>query len=209
MADKSDITRWLPALKEGDEEAAQRVWEQYYDRLIRLAANNLRALKRRESDEDDIVLSAMNSFFQGARQGRFPRLEDRENLWSLLVVFTIRKVSKERKRQEAAKRAEGKVRGESVFAHAEEEGGGGLNEAVVDREPSPEVAAEIAETLELMLRELRTDELRRIALLKLEGWTNREIAEKLGVVVETVRRKLKLIQARCRRRFDQGDEFDE
>ena len=33
--------------------------------------------RRRMSDEEDVVLSAFNSFYRGAAAGRFPRLEDR------------------------------------------------------------------------------------------------------------------------------------
>jgi DNA-directed RNA polymerase specialized sigma24 family protein len=48
---------------------------------------------------------------------------------------------------------------------------------------------------------LEDDELRAIARLKLEGFTNPEIAERLGVVERTVERRLN----RIRRQWSEGE----
>ena len=84
------ITRCVADLKGGDHAAAQVLWERYFDRLVRLARRRL-AISRRtgaDADEEDAALSAFDSFCAGLAGGRFPRLEDRDDLWGLLVVIT-------------------------------------------------------------------------------------------------------------------------
>jgi DNA-directed RNA polymerase specialized sigma24 family protein len=60
-------------------------------------------------------------------------------------------------------------------------------------EPTPEVAAEFAETVRNLLGSLSED-LRQIALLKMKGHTNHEIAEKIDRSVATVERRLSMIR---------------
>lgn len=57
-------------------------------------------------------------------------------------------------------------------------------------EPTPEFAAQVAEEFQALLNRLTSDELRQVALWKLEGYTNEEIAQKLNVIVRTVERRL-------------------
>ncbi len=93
-----DVTRWIRRLADGDELAAQRIWERYFEDLTRLARKRLAGLPRRAADEEDVALSAMNSFYRGALAGRFPQLSDREDLWKLLVTITARKATAQRRR---------------------------------------------------------------------------------------------------------------
>lgn len=175
--------------------AAQAIWERYYDRLVRLARRNLRDA-RRDADEEDVVQSAFNSFFQAAAKGRFPDIADQTGLWKVLVTITLRKVSKRHRRSTAAKRGGGQVRGESVFGDDVDAGDAnpGIGNAAFSDEPTPEIALEMTETLEVMLRELPGDDLREITLMKLEGFQNKEIAAKLDVVELTISRKLRRIR---------------
>src|SRR5437588_10565585 len=91
MSSEGSVTRWVTALKDGDAAAAQAIWERYHRRLVALARDKLRAARRRTADEEDVVQNAFHSFFAGVSKGRFPRLDDRDNLWRLLVVITARK----------------------------------------------------------------------------------------------------------------------
>ena len=98
-------------------------------------------------------------------------------------------------RQRAVKRGQGKVRGESVFlkiGDADQEQAG--IEQILGHEPTPELANMMAENCEALLSSLDDDSLRDIALLKLEGYTNEEIAAKLECVSRTVERKLERIR---------------
>jgi len=100
-----------------------------------------------------------------------------------------------RRREHAEVRGAGGVRGESVFIKHGDEAApeAGIGE-VLGREPTPELAAMVAENCEQLLAALEDETLQRIAQYKLEGWTTREIAEALGCVRETVERKLKRIR---------------
>src|SRR4051812_25562138 len=75
--------------------------------------------------------------------------------------------------------------------------GGALAEVVGD-EPTPEFAAMVAEECRLRLDSLRDETFRRVALAKMEGYTNQEIAARLGLSLRSVERKLEAIRKRWR-----------
>jgi RNA polymerase sigma factor (sigma-70 family) len=193
--DNDPVTTWLRNLStEGGEEAAQRLWERYFERLIRLARKKLGPGKRRMSDEEDVVLSAFHSFFRRAAAGRFPRLEDREDLWKILVRITVRKAFDHQKHEYRQKRGGGAVRGDSIFrSDGESEGCGGI-EQVMGREPTPEFAAQVVEEYERLLGRLEDDTLREIAILRLESNSVAEIGQQLGCSLRTVKRRLAIIR---------------
>src|SRR6516162_145511 len=91
MSSPGSVTAWIAQLRAGDAAAAQPLWEGYYRRLVGLARQRLLGRPRAAADEEDVALSAFDSFCRGAEQGRFPRLADRDNLWQLLVTITARK----------------------------------------------------------------------------------------------------------------------
>src|SRR5262249_46541864 len=82
------VTHWIGLLKAGQMDAAQKLWECYFSQLVRLARRKLRGRGRAASSGEDVALSAFDSFCRGARQGRFPQLRDRADLWQLLVLLT-------------------------------------------------------------------------------------------------------------------------
>lgn len=193
--DDEAVTMWFRQLTPGgDAAAAQRLWQHYYERLLRLARAKLGSANRRVSDEEDVVLSAFHSFYQAAVTGRFPCLEDRDDLWKLLVVFTARKAIDHLRDCHRQKRGGGEIRGESAFHAGGDDGAGGF-EQVVGTEPTPEFAALMCEQYESLLDQLSDESLRQIALLRLENYTVDEIAEKLHCSVRTVKRRLALIRA--------------
>jgi DNA-directed RNA polymerase specialized sigma24 family protein len=146
----------------------------------------------RAADEEDVALSAFDSFCRGAERGRFPKLHDRGDLWQLLVVLTDRKAIDLVRHERRARRGGGRVRDEGALAGAESSAP--LHD-IADPEPSPEFAAQLAEQCQRLLACLDGDELRSVAQWKLEGYTIEEIAAKLGCVPRTVDRRLRLIRA--------------
>src|SRR5947209_18345668 len=112
MSSPGSVTRWIGQLKAGDHAAAQELWERYSLRLIRLARKKLQGVRRRVADEEDVALSAFDSFCRGAERGRFAQLRDRNNLWPLLVLITARKAFDLGKYQRQKKRRDDLVRGE-------------------------------------------------------------------------------------------------
>jgi len=110
------------------------------------------------------------------------------------VVITARKAVDQMQRRGRQKRGGGRVVGESALLGSDpDQGLGGLDQ-VVGSEPSPEFAAMIAEEHSRLLDALGDDTLRRIALFKMEGYTNEEIRQQLGCALRTVSNKLELIR---------------
>jgi RNA polymerase sigma factor (sigma-70 family) len=195
MSSPESDTYWIGRLQAADPDAAQYLWERYYQRLVRLARKKLQGSRRRVADEEDVALSAFASFCDGAAAGRYPQLHDRQNLWALLVQITVRKAGKLVRQERRKKRGGGQVRGESVFCNPKDSGPEGGLEQIAGREPTPEFAYATAQECQRLLDLLDSPELCAVALWKLEGYTNAEIAAKLGCVEGTVSRKLRMIRS--------------
>ena len=191
---EDEVTCWIAGLSDNDPLAAQRLWDRYYERLVRLAHRKLGDANRRISDEEDVALSAFHSFCQGAAAGRFPRLDDREDLWRLLVTITARKASAHIKREHRQKRGGGLVQGESAFLPRGDVASDAGIDQVVGHEPTPALAAQVAEQFQHLLDCLGDESLRRIAIYKLQGYTNEEIAGEIDCALRTVKRRLAQIR---------------
>jgi len=149
----------------------------------------------RSFDEEDIALSAFHSFCARAGENGFQRLDNRNELWALLATITARRVLMMKRHMMRECRGGGDVRGESAFlapGSPDADPRQGLGN-VVGEAPTPEFAAQMAEEIELLLEKLNDPTLRLIAVARMEGWSNAEIAERLGLTDRTVRRKLKVI----------------
>jgi RNA polymerase sigma factor (sigma-70 family) len=187
VSSDGSVTSWINQLQTGGAQAAQQLWQRYFRRLVGLARLRLRGAPRRMADEEDVALSAFDSFCRGAEQGRFPQLDDRDNLWQLLVVLTARKASNLRRDENRQKRR-GRAAAETAVEQTE-------LEQVIDREPSPAFAAELSDTCRYLLAALDDDTLHAVALAKMEGYTTEEISDTLHCSPRTVERKLGLIRA--------------
>jgi DNA-directed RNA polymerase specialized sigma24 family protein len=196
LMDKGSVTHWIGDLRSTGDAAAQHLWERYFDRLVRLARGKLRARAGGGAAEDaeDAALSAFDSFCRGAAQGRYPRLADRDDLWRLLVVITIRKALDQIRRRNATKRGAGRTVGEADLANGN---GSELGEALdgfAGREPSPELAVLVADEYQRLRSRLGNDSLRLVLDLRLEGYSREEIAARMGSTLKTVTRKLRVIR---------------
>lgn len=138
-----------------------------------------------------MALSAFDSFCRAARAGRFPRLDDRDDLWQVLLVLTDRKAVNLIRHETRERRGGGATRVPT--------GGAGDSTpdavaAVIAAGPPPDVVAEVSEGCARLLGLLTGAGLREVAVWKLEGYTNAEIAGKLGRSIPTVERKLLAIR---------------
>jgi RNA polymerase sigma factor (sigma-70 family) len=181
LPSRGSVTHWLAELKLGHEAAAQQLWNRYFFHLVRLARHRFRGLGR-DADEEDIALSALKSAMLGVQNNRFPDLSDRTGLWPLLVTITARKSINELNRQRAKKRDRGL---EQRLAEDQILAGAG---------PTPEFALMVAEHIDNLVEGLGDEALRTIVALKLQGYTNEEIASKLDVSARTIVRKLHRIR---------------
>jgi DNA-directed RNA polymerase specialized sigma24 family protein len=193
MSPDESVTYWISQLQNGDAAAAQRLWERYFQRLVGLARAKLSGHPRRAADEEDVALSVFRCLCEGAARGRFPYLDDRDDLWRLLFTLTERKASNLARDERRLKRGGGAVLGAGELLRPGDSAAAGLDQ-VAGREPTPEFAAEIAEEYHLLLGRLGDAELQSIAVWKMEGDTAPEIAVRLGVALSTVERRLRLIR---------------
>jgi DNA-directed RNA polymerase specialized sigma24 family protein len=180
--DPGSISRQLIAVKESDDrvvvdDAVKALWERYFDQLVRLARRRLRHLRGAISDEEDVALSAFDSFCRRAADGKFPRLDDRHDLWRILTTIAARKAAE-------VFRKLGPWRQDD-----------GVLDQIIGREPTPELAAAAGDQLRRLLESLPSDSYRAIARKKLEGYTNDEIAAGLGCCTKNVEYKLRNIRA--------------
>jgi DNA-directed RNA polymerase specialized sigma24 family protein len=152
-----------------------------------LARARLRGTSRSTADEEDVALSAFDSFWRRAERGQFPQLADRDDLWQLLFVLTVRKAISLVRHQGRACRDVGRLTALADLSDWDVEG-------LLGPEPTPELAAQMAEEYNGLLARLGDATLRAVAQWKLEGWTNREIAGRLGCVEHTVERKIRSIR---------------
>lgn len=200
------VTQLIAEVKDGDQQAAQAIWERYFQQLASLARRKLAGAPRRAADEEDAALSAFGSMLRGVEVGRFERLDDRDDLWQVLAMLTARKAINQRKREAAQKRGGGQVRGESAFGDVAAEGEGELAgiAAVVDSLPSSATLAEMEDELRRLF-DLLDDDQRQMVLWRLEGYTNREIAQRLDRTNSWVERKFRLVRRQLPRQSTTAD----
>ncbi len=149
---------------------------------------------RKVYDEEDAALSMFRSVCEGMATGRFPELHDRNSLWGLMLVMTTQKISNRHRFDRQQRRDIRRTVTDSVFDY--------LDRSVIDiggtsmasREPTPEFAAEFAETCQTLFDALRDPLLEQVVLLKMEGMTDAEIAAKTDCSRRTVQRRLEIIR---------------
>ncbi|MCP4194137.1 MAG: RNA polymerase subunit sigma-70 [Planctomycetaceae bacterium] len=178
MAAENPSALWIDQLKHGESVAANAVFERYFDRLVGHARQKLLGVSGGMADEEDVALSAFDSFCRAAQRGRFPDLKDRDGILRLLLRMTARKAI-DLRRYELSRL---KVQNEEA-----------LLEAIGDPK-GPELIAIFDEEFRRLLDLLADKGLETLAVAKMQGFTNNEIAEKLDCSLRTVERQLQLIR---------------
>ena len=188
------VTCWLRQLEAGDEDAARLLWERYYRELVELARARFGTTPRRAADEEDVALSVLRCLYEGAARGQFAELVNRGELWQLLAAITGRKVIDQQRHLTQQKRGGGRVRGDSVL-HANDDDRSSMGfDQFRGEAATPEVLAIAAEEFQRLMLLLDDDRLRQIAQCKLEGYTNEEIGQRLGLACRSIERKLQRIR---------------
>jgi DNA-directed RNA polymerase specialized sigma24 family protein len=191
------ITLWIEELRGEDEAAATKLWNHFFLRLYEAARRKLRPDSRRLYDEEDAALSAFNCVCEGIAAGRFPELRDRESLLRLLLVITARKVSRRHRHDQRQRRDVRRTSSHSIFVDgAEDSALAGIHQ-IPSREPTPEFALAFAETCDSLFQSLDDPKLQKIAALRMEGYTDSEIATRLNCARSTVQRRLEIIRREC------------
>jgi RNA polymerase sigma-70 factor (ECF subfamily) len=193
MANTNSFNDVMARLRAGDPLAAREVFERFVDRLIRLAHSKFNAALRHKVDPEEVVQSAYKSFFLRYKAGKL-EVKDWGNLWGLLTMITLRKCMD----RVDYHKAECRDVQREVAAQTGAKGTEPWWEAIA-REPTPDEAAVLAETVEELLRALQPDE-RPILTLSLQGFTTQEISEQLGRPERSVRRLRERVRKELERR---------
>ena len=199
---RSTITEWIDQLRDGRETAAQKLWDHFLEKLTDLVRKRLRHSPKRLSDEEDVVLDACEACFRALKEGRYSDIRSRENLWSLLAVVAERKAIDQIRRN--TKGVDG-LRAPATFSIVSD------SSSILDgveqwpcTEPTPEFAAIFIENLRdrlSLLNEMHSE----VAVLKMQGFSNREISQKIGRSVPSVERYLKKIRAEWSNESEHAD----
>jgi RNA polymerase sigma factor (sigma-70 family) len=177
------ITLWIARLKANDPRAAAVLWEQSAARLLEVARGRLRGVPRRVADEEDVAVKAFTAFLRAVQQGRLPQLDNRDDLWAILLTIVRRQAANQVR--ETARRP---LRGDSALQPA-------------DGPPCEPIAAGLAPDEAVLVQdevrrlfEALDEKLRQIAVWKMEGLSHPEIARELNCSVPTVERRWKEIR---------------
>lgn len=185
--DAGSVTRWLRQMKSGDSVAAQEIWGRYYSQLVRFAEQRLQENPDCAVDGEDLAHSAFRRCCAALMTGRYAELNDREDLWNLLIVYTLNRVRRHFRDSAAQKRQRGQ--GEVIELSGEL--------ALYDLQ-QPETATVMSDLLAFWMERLDaedpTGELREIALMRMDHRTADEIARALQRRKTVVLQKIQLIR---------------
>ena len=183
------VTIWIEAAKQGNDIAAQKLFERYFERLAYVSRNRV-SRKRRVEDEDDAAIVSLNTLLTGLSEGRFPQVNDRTSLWPLLIDIVIKNSKQQVRREFTAKRGGGNVEGESVFINASE-GHLQIADFAVDK-ISEQESIELADLIQHARAKLTEDD-RAVFDLKLEQRSNRDVARLLGRPSRSIDRRVESV----------------
>lgn len=176
------VERW----RDGDEEAAGIIYSRYIQRMMRVVGGKIPDSMRARVHPEDVVQSVFRTVFRRMQNGEFTFSDD-DDLWKLLVTVALNKARKQTTKNLAARRSINRETqlseltvDESLLQHLS--GQPNISDVVAFRETLDGVLAQLDETGA------------NIVQLRLEGFTQDEIAARLGITDRTVRRKLTTIR---------------
>ncbi|MDR0337375.1 MAG: hypothetical protein LBI18_09820 [Planctomycetaceae bacterium] len=207
----SNLKLLLDAVQNQNQEAFEQFWHLHFDRLTTLARRKMSQVNKRVSDEEDIAISALNSFYNGLAEKRFHSIQGNNELWKILATIVCRKISKQKRGEFTQKRGGGQVRGESFFnagpatEQVNERAGFGN---VAGTTTTPYLEVEFLDTCKKLYEILDDESIRNVARLTMEGYSIDEIAAELGCVRRTVERKLKIIREKWKQEIENNESSD-
>ena len=194
------ITHWIDVLKRGDDESIDPSWDRYFDRLVRLASRRLGSVSAPRDDEpvpdeadEELTISLVDSLCGGAAAGRFDHLQGRDELWKLLTAITATKTMDQLRQRSTIDhgRTEDPEESEPADPPRRDQA---APEPSADFKPTNEFLAVMNQQCRRLFEALPDPSQHKVARLKLEGFTNQQIADRLQISLRSVERKLNLIR---------------
>ena len=186
-SDPGSVTCWLIKMRSGDHEAAARIWNMYYQRLVQFAERRLGHNSDYATDSEDLVHSAFRRFCLAAMAGRYEEVAGRRELWDLLITCTLNRIRKHLRTQRTQKRTPPGNRSAGQF-QAE----------ILEDLRRPDAGAIMADLLQCWLQRLDeedpTGELRQIAVLRMEQRSADSISKSLRRSKTLILAKIRLIE---------------
>lgn len=193
MKTTGSVSQLISALKNGESNACDQLWERYCRQLMGYTRNRMSHNIHVISDEEDLVLMAFSSVFRRVESGQYPNLVDRHGLWRLLAHIATRKL------HDAARYAGRQCRSATTVSLSTLPNGG-----VASSDSAADAIPEFADLLTHLLGLLPNEGLRKVCLLRLDGFTNSEIASRLDRSITTIERRLGLIRSYWELELDVG-----
>ncbi|MEZ6068172.1 MAG: ECF-type sigma factor [Planctomycetaceae bacterium] len=203
MADESSIGPWLRSLQDGDGNAMQNIWDQFFEKLAAFGDHRFKASPALKGTGEDLAASVLESLWRGIQAGRFRDLRSRSELWWTLLAMARRKCVDHIRRDGAIKRG-GDAR--EISLNGAPVGERQLFEQLVSATPDPQYLAAVADAIDQGITGLSDSTLQQIAALTLEGQDPAQIAVRLDLSESTVRRKLNRIINVWRLQFRGNDD---
>jgi DNA-directed RNA polymerase specialized sigma24 family protein len=115
-------------------------------------------------------------------------------LWRLLLAITARKAAHRHRHDQQQRRDVRRNLSASIFLQFSEDSAPAGVELLASREPTPEFAAEFVETCDLLYQSLGDPALQQVVALRMEGYSDAEIAGRLKCSRRTVQRRIEVIR---------------
>ena len=179
--DQGSVTTWIDALQNGDFDAAELLYQRYMKALVRVAKSKM-VKPLALVDEEDVASDVFYLICEGARRGKFS-LSNRHDFWSLLIKIAHNKVID-------AQRFEGRQRRDAERTVIPDR----LAELGIANQPTVESMVVMQEQLDRLLQQLKTEQAKKVLLLRLKGQSNREIADLVGISERSVERKFRMVR---------------
>ena len=192
MSTGGSVSHWLRGLRAGDEAELDKLWQRYWPRLVSLAQVKLKGGPSRIADKEDVAQEAFWGFYRSFKAGRVPRLENRNDLWALLMVITAHKAADQLKYHGREKRGGRQPHRELALELPRSSQPGQACQPYHDAGPLPDEQAVLADCYDHFLGRLN-EKYRDLADMYLIGVSNSEIAERMGCSKRTAERKIRII----------------
>lgn len=191
----TSISEWIVGVKQRDERAAQQIWNRYYEKLVQLAKTKLQGVRFPTEDAEDVAAMAINEFYRGAQESRYPNVRDRKSLWPLLLKITADRAIDEYRKTRTQKK-EWETRLVSIDNGPDSQI---RNLAVViSNSPTPEFTAMVREQLVRFIGMLDPRS-QKIVIARMAGYTRKEIAEHIKMTIATVDLELAVARKKLQR----------
>jgi DNA-directed RNA polymerase specialized sigma24 family protein len=185
--DLGSVSNWLKEIKSGDVDAVEAIWKRYYQRVVAFAIQRMKINPDCAVDGEDIAQLTMHRFCLNASSGQYPNLDDRQQLWDLLVVCTLNRIRKHLRDCNRIKRS-GLNRVVFKFKRSE---------ALEDLQApeGPTIMADMVQSwLDRLDREDPTGQLKQIAIWSMEDISGSEIARIIKKRKSLVLQQIRLIR---------------